>query len=44
MSKDEISSDYIKLNALQENIQKMNQEIEEKMQEWDDLNKGLQEE
>ena len=41
MTKEEISSDYIKLNELQEEIQKINQEIENKMQEWEDLNNKL---
>ena len=41
MMKEEIASDYIKLNELQEEIQKINQEIEEKMQEWEDLNNKL---
>ena len=41
MTKEEIASDYIKLNELQQKIQKINQEIEEKMQEWEDLNKKL---
>ena len=42
MSKEEICSDYIKLNGLQENIQKINKEIEQKMQEWEILNQQLQ--
>ena len=42
MSKEEICSDYIKLNELQENIQKINKEIEQKMQEWEILNQQLQ--
>ena len=41
MTKEEICSDYIKLNELQEEIQKINQEIENKMQEWEDLNSKL---
>lgn len=41
MMKEEIASDYIKLNELQEEIQKINQEIEEKMQEWEKLNDEL---
>ena len=41
MLKEDISSDYIKLNELQEKIQKINQEIEEKMQEWENLNDEL---
>ena len=41
MTKEEISSDYIRLNELQEEIQKINQEIEEKMQEWEILNDEL---
>ena len=41
MTKEEICSDYIKLNELQEEIQKINQEIENKMQEWEDLNNKL---
>ena len=42
MSKEEICSDYIKLNELQENIQKINKKIEQKMQEWEILNQQLQ--
>ena len=41
MTKEEICSDYIKLNELQEEIQKINHEIEEKMQEWENLNNEL---
>ena len=41
MTKEENASDYIKLNELQEEIQKINQEIEEKMQEWENLNNEL---
>ena len=41
MTKEEICSDYIKLNELQEEIQKINHEIEEKMQEWERLNDEL---
>ena len=41
MLKEDISSDYIKLNELQKEIQKINQEIEEKMQEWENLNDEL---
>lgn len=42
MSKEDVCSDYIKLNELQENIQKINKEIEQKMQEWEILNQQLQ--
>ena len=41
MTKEENTSDYIKLNELQEEIQKINQEIEEKMQEWENLSDQL---
>ena len=41
MTKEEICSDYVKLNELQEEIQKINHEIEEKMQEWETLNNAL---
>ena len=41
MTKEEIFSDYVKLNELQEEIQKINHEIEEKMQEWETLNNAL---
>ena len=41
MMKEEIASDYIKLNELQEDIQKINLEIEDKMQEWENLNNKL---
>ena len=38
MQKEEISTDYVKLGELQEKIQNLNNEIEEKMIEWEDLN------
>ena len=38
MQKEEISTDYVKLGELQEKIQKLNNEIEEKMIEWEELN------
>ena len=41
MQKEEISSDYLKLNELQELIEKINIEIEQKMQEWEELNQNI---
>ena len=41
MANDEISSDYLKLNELQNDIQKINTDIEEKMKEWENLNQKL---
>ena len=41
MLKEENSTDYIKLKELQENIQNLNSEIENKMEEWDKLNSEL---
>lgn len=38
MSKEEYSTDYMKLKDLQEEIDKINATIEEKMTEWDELN------
>ena len=38
MSKEEYSTDYLKLKDLQEEIDKINATIEEKMTEWDELN------
>ena len=38
MSKEEYSTDYLKLKDLQEEIDKINAAIEEKMTEWDELN------
>lgn len=41
MLKEENSIDYIKLKELQETIQNLNSEIENKMEEWDKLNSEL---
>lgn len=41
MLKEENSTDYIKLKELQEIIQNLNSEIENKMEEWDKLNSEL---
>ena len=43
MLKEENSTNYIKLKELEENIQKINSEIELKMQEWEELNSKLAE-
>lgn len=43
MLKEENSTNYIKLKELEENIQKINLEIELKMQEWEELNSKLAE-
>ena len=34
MLKEKYSTDYVKLKEMQDEIQKINQEIEEKMAEW----------
>ena len=41
MLKDKVSTDYIKLKDMQDEIQKLNNEIEEKMLEWENLNEEL---
>ena len=41
MLKEKYSSDYLKLTELQNNIQLLNKEIEEKLIEWDELNNKL---
>lgn len=38
MQDKEICTDYLKLKELQENLQKLNEEIENKMEEWESLN------
>ena len=38
MQKQENATDYIKLNEFQEQINKLNDDIERKMQEWEELN------
>ena len=43
MGKEENATDYIKLNELQEEIQKLNEKIEEKMIEWEEINDTLKE-
>ena len=43
MVKEETATDYIKLNELQEEIQKLNEKIEEKMIEWEEINDTLKE-
>ena len=43
MGKEENATDYIKLNELQEEIQKLNEKIEEKMIEWEEINATLKE-
>lgn len=43
MLKEENSTNYIKLKELEENIQKINSEIDLKMQEWEELNSKLAE-
>lgn len=41
MKEETISTDYIKLNELQEEIQKTNEEIEIKLKDWEDLNQKI---
>ena len=41
MKEESISTDYIKLNELQEEIQKTNEEIEIKLKDWEDLNQKI---
>ena len=43
IGKEENATDYIKLNELQEEIQKLNEKIEEKMIEWEEINATLKE-
>lgn len=42
MLKDENNTDYVKLKELEENVQKLNSEIEAKMKEWEELNSKLE--
>ena len=42
MLKDENNTDYVKLKELEENVQKLNFEIEAKMKEWEELNSELE--
>ena len=41
MKKEENVTDYMKLAELQDKIQEINKEIEEKMGEWEELNNLL---
>ena len=41
MEKQENITDYIKLNELQKQINKLNEEIEIKMAEWEKLNNSI---
>ena len=43
MGKEENATDYIRLGKLQEEIQKINEKIEEKMIEWEEINDTLKE-
>ena len=43
MVKEENCTSYIKLNEFQNEIQNLEEEIEQKMQEWEDLNKQMDE-
>ena len=43
MLKEENSTDYMKLEELQSQIQNLNNEIETQMREWDELNKKIEE-
>ena len=43
MGKEENATDYIRLGKLQEEIQKLNEKIEEKMIEWEEINDTLKE-
>ncbi len=43
MAKEENATDYIRLGKLQEEIQKLNEKIEEKMIEWEEINDTLKE-
>lgn len=42
MLQDEISTDYVKLKELQDKIQELNNEIESKMLEWEEINSKLE--
>lgn len=41
MKNDQISTDYVKLQEIQDNIQELNKEIEEKMEEWEKLSSSV---
>lgn len=41
MAKEENCTSYIKLNELQSEVQKLEEEIENKMQEWEELNNSI---
>ena len=43
MEKEGISTDYIKLNELEDKIKNITKEIEEKMEEWEKLNNEIEE-
>ncbi len=43
MSKEDVCTSYVKLNELQIQVQKLEEEIEEKMLEWEELNSSLEE-
>ena len=42
MQKEEFCTNYIKLSEFQKNIDEKNNAIEEKMKEWEDLNKTIE--
>ena len=42
MLKEENNTNYVKLKELEENVQKLNFEIEAKMKEWEELNSELE--
>ena len=41
MYKEENCADYLKLKEIEDEIQKINKEIEEKMQEWEELSNKI---
>ena len=43
MTSDEICTNYVKLNELQQQINLIEQEIEQKMQEWEELSQFIEE-
>ena len=43
MASDEICTNYVKLNELQQQINLIEQEIEQKMQEWEELSQLIEE-
>ena len=41
MLQEEISTDYLKLKGIQDKIQELNQNIESRMEEWEELSNKI---